>query len=57
MLENLLNQLPEYYVLQKFPYHWECFDGYAKCRTQNAVFKGDTIEEVIKNVLKYDQNL
>lgn len=57
MLQELLDLLPEYYVLQKFPNHWECFDGYARYKIEKNVFKSNTIEEVIKSVLKYDQKL
>ena len=51
MLQELLNQLPEYYILQKFPNHWECYDGHAKCKVESAVFKGETIEDAIKSFL------
>ena len=52
MLQELLNQLPEYYILQKFPSHWECYDGHAKCKVESAVFKGETAEKVLQEMLK-----
>lgn len=53
MLEELLDHLPEYWILEKSPWGYECYDGYVKSKVTAFTFTGSTAEEAVQKAVNY----